>query len=372
MKVGILVLFVNTFGNRILYNAQEIGMAKAFADKGYQVTVYKCVAYCAERVDETIYHDVRYICHPVRTIGNNTLSNFSWLDNDTELLVCFSDVQLLVKQAYRWARRHHVRFAPYVGTTESLSSNSIIRFLSNINAKRIMRFYKGQIVFAKTNAVKKQLENVGVRNSYVAPVGLDIAKLRSDYKTISKADAKGILHLDQDAKYLLMVGRLTKGREPLKCVEVFEQVHLTCNDYRLLIVGKGVLKEELFARLAQKGLDKYTDYYESIPNIEMWKVYCAADAFVSFSRHEIFGMSILEAMYYENTVYVMHAPGPDDIIENGVSGFLFYSLSEMANTIIQEKNDTKIGIAAHERIMEHFLWNKAVDIIENKMILESR
>ena len=99
----------------------------------------------------------------------------------------------------------------------------------------------------------------------------------------------------------------------------------------------------------------------------MWKAYRAADAFVSFSSMEIFGMSILEAMYYEKPVYVMHAPGPNDIIEDDVSGFLFDSLSDMSDMIIKEKNDIQIGKAAHNRIMEHFMWSKAVDIIKQTM-----
>lgn len=363
MKVGILVLFVNSFGIREMYNAQEIGMAKAFADRNNEVIVYKCVASDAKKVDETIYPNVRYICQPVKTIGNNAISNFSWLDTDIDLLVCFSDIQLILKTVYRWAKRHNVKFAPYVGTIESSSDNRVIRTVSNLNAKRTMRFYRDKAVFAKTNAVKEQLEKKGIRNVYVAPVGLDITKLRGDYEAVSKADARKELGLDQKARYLLMVGRLSPGREPLRCVELFERVHRICGDFRLLVVGKGELKDELFAQLSAKGLHTYTDYFESIPNTDMWKAYLAADAFVSFSSTEIFGMSILEAMYYENPVYVMHAPGPNDIIEDGVNGFLFDSIPAMADKILQPKDEDQIGKAAHQRIMEHFLWSRAVDVI---------
>ena len=367
MKVGILVLFVNSFGIREMYNAQEIGMAKAFADANDEVTVYKCVAPDGKKIDEMIYPNVRYICQPVKKIGDNAISDFSWLHADLELLVCFSDVQPILKTVYRWTKKHHVRFAPYVGVTESLSNNKIIRIISNLNAKRIMRLYRSMPVFAKTNAAKEELNKKGVKNVYIAPVGLDITKLRKDYETVSKVEARETLGLDQSSRYMLLVGRLSKGRYPLDCVEVFKKVHAVLGDYRLLIVGNGELKEELFRLLTEEGLDKYTDYYESIPNAEMWKAYLAANVFISFSKHEIFGMSILEAMYYEKTVYVIHAPGPNDIIEDGVNGFLFDSLSAMAEKILQPKDEEQIGKAAHQRIMEHFLWSKAVDIIIHEM-----
>ena len=273
MKVGILVLFVSTFGIREMYNAQEIGMAKTFSDKGDNVTIYKCVARGMKTIDEIIYPNVRYICQPVHTIGNNAISDFSWLDSDLDLLICFSDVQLILKTVYRWTKKHHVKFAPYVGVTESLSNNKIVRMISNLNAKRIMRFYSDKPVFAKTNAVKEQLEKKGSRDVHVAPVGLDITKLRSDYETISKVEVREMLGLDQNARYLLMVGRLAPGREPLRCVELFERVHKVCGDFRLLVVGKGELKDELFTQLSAKGLCVYTDYIESIPNVDMWKAY---------------------------------------------------------------------------------------------------
>ena len=364
MKVGILVLIVNTFGNREMYNAQEIGMAKAFADANDEVIVYKCVAPDEKKIDEMISPNVRYICKPVKKVGNNAISMFTWLDRDIDLLVCFSDVQIILKTVYRWTKKNHVKFAPYVGTTESRSNNKIIKAISNINAKRIVHFYSKMPVFSKTNTVREQLEKKGVQDVYVAPVGLDITKLREDYQTISKAEAREMLGLDQNARYLLMVGRLTLIREPLLCVEVFEHIQRISGDFRILIVGKGELKDKLFAKLAAKKLLSYTDYFESIPNSDMWKAYRAVDAMISFSSKEIFGMSILEAMYYEKLVYVMHAPGPNDIIEDGVNGFLFDSLSAMAEKILQPKDEIQIGQAAHQRIMEQFLWNRAVNVIK--------
>ena len=365
MKIGILVLFISNFGKRGLYNSQEIGMAKAFADKGHQVMVYKCVASREEKINETIYNNVTYLCQPVKKIGNNTISDFKWLDESLDMLVCFSDVQLLVKKVYRWAKETRTAFVPYVGITESLSESRIVRLLSNLNARHVMNLYKKVPVFVKTNAVKNKMMELGIKNVIVVPVGLDTDLVRSDYKTISQAEAKKILHLDPDAKYLLMVGRIVKGRCPLDCVETFERVHSKSKDYRLLIVGKGPLKDQLFAALKKKNLDKYTDYIESIPNNDMWKAYRAAEGLISFNKDEIFGMAILEAMYYETAVYVIHAPGPNDIIENNVSGYLVHSPQEMADVILRDKDIDSVRKRAHMRIMDNFLWARSVDIIEH-------
>ena len=210
----------------------------------------------------------------------------------------------------------------------------------------------------------KQLLRLGAKDVIVAPVGLDLDQLKQDYETIAQTDARKILNLDLNAKYLLMVGRLGEGRRPLDCVEVFARVRQRSQDFRLLIVGKGDLKEKLFAELKARELEQYTDYIECLPNKEMWKAYRAADILVSFSKMEIFGMSILEAMYYELPAYVIHAPGPDDIIEDGINGYLFDTPQQMAEAILEGGDFPQIGRKAHERIMSHFLWVRTAKILE--------
>ena len=64
-------------------------------------------------------------------------------------------------------------------------------------------------------------------------------------------------------------------------------------------------------------------------------------------------MAILEAMYYGCRVVAWNAPGPDSMIENGVSGWIV----ENNQQVIEKIEDvTPIGKAAHNRIMDEFLW----------------
>lgn len=342
-------------------------MAKAFAAKGNQVTIYKCAAPDKERADEQIWPNVRYVFQPVKKIGSNAITDFSWLDTDLDLLVCFSDIQIYTSRAYKWAKSNHISFAPYVGTISSQSRNRLVRALSDFGADRTIDFYKSQTVFAKTNFIKNKLMEKGVKRVLVAPVGLDITLLRSDYASVSREGARRELNIRQDAKYLLLVGRIEPDRCPLDAVDVLARVHAACPEYRLLIVGKGSQKNIMMDKLKEKGLLDYADYAGALLNADMWKAYRAAECLVSFGRYEIFGMSILEAMYYETVPYVLHAPGPDDIIEDGVNGFLFHTPDDMAEGIAWKKDDVALGKAAHERIMKDFLWSKAVSIIEDNI-----
>lgn len=98
----------------------------------------------------------------------------------------------------------------------------------------------------------------------------------------------------------------------------------------------------------------------------MWKYYRIASALVSFSKSEIFGMSILEAMFYELPVYAISAPGPNEIIIHGQTGYLFETPVEMANSIILNTNDS-IGKLAHQRVIDKFTWKHWADVIEKNI-----
>ena len=65
-------------------------------------------------------------------------------------------------------------------------------------------------------------------------------------------------------------------------------------------------------------------------------------------------------MYQECTVVARRAPGPEEIIENGISGHLCGSEEEMA-AVIQEGEERKTGREAGIRISEHFTWEKSAE-----------
>lgn len=370
MRIGLLVLSVGNFGNKGFYNLQEVGLGKALGRKGHTVNIYKCVHKNQPDQTEEIAPNVFF--HPigVSTIGNNSVFRCeTMLDDSMDVLICFSDIQLWTSRVYRWAVRHHIKFIPYVGITHSTSTSPLIRTLINFCAGSAYNTYKKTGVMVKTNAVKTELTQKGVTDIQVAPVGIDSGLLHNDYR-LTDRDLLKTLHLKQGLKYILMVGRIEYDRNPLDVVTVFEALHESDEKYRLMIIGEGSLKEELSDNLARKGLSDYVIWAGQIPNSEMWKYYRASTALVSFSRTEIFGMSILEAMYYELPVFVMHAPGPDDIIVDKETGFLFSDPQEMAPAISdcfgKEFSGREIGEKAHKRVLERFSWGDAVKTVETR------
>lgn len=359
MRIGILVLSVGKFGKKGFYNLQEVGLAKAFGREGHTIEIYKCVSRDAESKRETIAENVYLNRMAVATAGNNSLfSCEKRLRSDLDVLICFSDVQPMTSAVYRWTKRHGIVFVPYVGITHSTSTSSFKRSLSDFLSGSVFQTYKKSGVISKTSAVERELRAKGVADVQTVAVGLDFDLLHRDY-LVPSDKLREELHLDPERKYILMVGRLESDRNPLDAVSVLESLHLADPDYRLIVIGKGSLKAELDRELENKGLSPLVTWIGQVPNSEMWKYYRSCDALVSFSKTEIFGMSILEAMYYEVPVFVIHAPGPDEIITDRTTGYLFSSPQEIPPAVVSHR-EPAIGYNAHRRVVSVFSWDNMV------------
>ena len=132
--------------------------------------------------------------------------------------------------------------------------------------------------------------------------------------------------------------------------------------YGLIVIGDGSLREKFERELEKRGLEERVFYFSRIPNVQMYRYYAASDYFVNFNTHEIFGMSILEAMYQGCIVVARRAPGPEQIIENGVSGFLCSSDQEM-DEMLAVPQPSDIGERARNRVMENFTWDATAERI---------
>ena len=127
-----------------------------------------------------------------------------------------------------------------------------------------------------------------------------------------------------------------------------------------MVIGQGSLTEELRRAMEAAGLAGRWRHIPKLPNEEVQLYYHACDVFLNCNDQEIFGMSLLEAMYAGCPPVARHAPGPDLIIEDGVSGILCDTVPQMAAAL--ERVDAAMGAAAQKRINEHFLWQNSAEL----------
>ena len=141
-------------------------------------------------------------------------------------------------------------------------------------------------------------------------------------------------------------------------IEILSDIRKKDQAYKLLMVGTGELKEDVEAETKHLDLADSVQMIERIPNNEIWELYRFAAAFINLNQQEIFGMAILEAMYYGCKVVAWKAPGPNFIITNNVTGYLANSNESVIEAIEAEHN---VSEAAHQCILQRFTWNASAN-----------
>lgn len=355
MKIGIIVLSVGSFGTKGFYNLQEVGLAKALDAYGNKVQVYKPVPKSeketTERIDGTKNGLISYL--PSKQIGSNGVPDLAKLDTRLDALICFSDTQIMLPNVFRWAQKYKIPFFPYIGVVESHSNHWVKKTLIDFLFRRNVAVYKKCHCLAKTVSVRDYLKTRNVSHTTVVPVGLDTDLLHDQNEAVCAADLKRKHGYQEADKIILFIGRLIDEKQPVRMIELFSEIVKKDASYRLLMVGKGELKEAVEERIAKYKLQDRVKTMASIPNSEIWELYQLADAFVNLNQQEIFGMAILEAMYYGCKVVAWRAPGPDMIIENGRSGWLAESEEEIIQKVLENK---PLGTEAHQRVVHAFTW----------------
>lgn len=339
------------------YNVQEIGLAKALEQMGHHTIIVYWVSSRDKRcrTEVKVTENIKKIYLPYRIrIVHHILPDFSLLKPlGIDIYHLQSDNLLCVPEAVGYCLKHGWKHYCYVGTIHSSSPKAISRFVMDWLSSRNFATFKKTKVFCKTPAVVDELKEKGVSSAEWAPVGLDIDII--PFVSTDKEELKNKLGLPSDKTIVFLVCALRPDKHPM---DIFPFAEMLGDDYLVIHVGTPWMQTEEYIKKLHS-CEKYNKihFLGKLPNKEVHEYYEVSDYVINFNPKEIFGMSILEAMYHKTTVVARHAPGPDCIIENGKSGFLCSSIEEMAGII---RSGRKVH-GARQRVLEHFTWYATAD-----------
>lgn len=180
---------------------------------------------------------------------------------------------------------------------------------------------KCDLVLAPSAGMRQMIREYGVHTpTAVFPTGLDGSFFRKNEKRsqeIRKQYAKGKKHL------LVTVSRLEKEKNYGFLLRgIAELKREIGDDFHVLILGEGSQKAELKVRASILGIQDVVTFVGNVPNGQVKDYLTAADLFLFASKSETQGIVLAEAMAAGIPVTAVHATGADDIIEDGVNGFL--------------------------------------------------
>nr|WP_306808545.1 glycosyltransferase [Campylobacter upsaliensis] len=162
-------------------------------------------------------------------------------------------------------------------------------------------------------------------------------------------------------KVVLFLGRFSKEKGVLRLIDIWKKVQEDgeFKDWKLIIVGEGVLKEAMQDKI--KALHLSTSIIIKPFTKEVEKEYLSASIYVMTSHKEGFGMVLIEsASYALPSIAFDITSGPSDIIENKKSGFLIKdndleNYADKLQVLMRDENLRKImGENAKIHTKKHF------------------
>lgn len=177
------------------------------------------------------------------------------------------------------------------------------------------------MVIAPTPAIRDYLEEIQIGAPVeVLPTGLSEEsfypeKSRAEY--LREKLAGGRKHL------FCTVARLAKEKNLEFLFEsLWYYKQKAGSDFRLVVIGEGPYRSKLCSKVKELGMGEEIIFAGQVPNDEI-KNYChASDLFLFSSRSETQGIVLLEAMAAGTPVVALEATGTEDIVINGVNGYM--------------------------------------------------
>ncbi len=150
-------------------------------------------------------------------------------------------------------------------------------------------------------------------------------------------------------------------------------INKNSNEYKAILIGNGSLKNKVYEKIKEYSLENSISIIEKVENNQIHKYYKVSSAFINMNDKEIFGMSILEAMYQGCPVVAHNAPGPNDIISSGKSGIIVdnYDKEKWLDAIKIATTNDEFRVNAKKRIINELNWDsiatKFLDVIKEKV-----
>ena len=217
--------------------------------------------------------------------------------------------------AQRWGRRNgvpvvssfHTHFVSYfryygVGSLER-GGWTMLRW-----------FYRRcERVYAPTWSIVRELEGEGIRNVELWSRGIDASAFSPEHRDPALRAKVGA---SDGLPLLLLVSRLVKEKDLADLVGVDRILRERGTPFRLALVGDGPMRGELESDLPHA----FFPGHQAGEALARW--YASADVFVFPSTTETLGNVVLEALASGVPAVVVDRGGPQDLVEDGVTGFV--------------------------------------------------
>ena len=242
--------------------------------------------------------------------------------------------------------------------------------------------------FVKSQLAKEYLENKGYSDLIDVGVGLDTTRFK-DVESVEST--KKLEEYMRNNRCILYIGTLDSNKNIPFILEVFGRVLERAPDVKLLLIGKS--RQSLANKLRGKSNESYYEeliqtipsnirqsikHIDRVDNPQLRYIYPLTKVFILPSIHEIFGMVMLEAMYFGAPVITSKNGGSSTLIKDELYGQMIekFDSDKWAAGVLRyledEEYTRKVKDNCKTLIREQYTWEtiaaKMLSSIENNNI----
>lgn len=340
------ILIIRTFPSVLDpkgYNIQEIGFAKALVKAGLvcDVVLYNGKAKDEERIIDVLSDGQKvgnvkiYMRHGFGILKNGFFPGLNRIAKEYDILQVHEYDQITSWMIYAWNRRKKVVIyhGPYYD-----SYNKGYNLKCGIFDKSFLKLKSGKntLCFTKSRAAAKFLEEKGFKRAVPIGVGLDIDNFVDEENEWMCEKAKVSWNM-------LYVGKIEPRRNSMLLLDILEEASKKRDDIRMTVIGSGDKEylEEWMKKAEPLMYSGVLTYIRKMEQKDLRAMYCQSDIMIFPSNYEIFGMVLLEAMFFNLPVISSDNGGSDTLIRNGENGIVVedFSVQNWVDAIIKMHDD---------------------------------
>lgn len=244
----------------------------------------------------------------------------------TQALYLGRKYQIPVIYTYHTRYEDYLHYIPFFREEQAgMWRKKLIWFAKETVIPGYMKWFtnKCDLIFAPTPGMQNRIRENGTEVSMaVLPTGLDDSFYIEDEEK-TKTIRRQYLGEEKNGHLFCSVSRLEEEKNPIfllngiRCLK--EKLPFS---FRVLLLGEGSMRKELEVLAEQMGLSDTVVFLGNISNEDVKQYLYASELFLFASKSETQGIVLEEAMAAGNPIVAVRASGVEDVVKNGINGYM--------------------------------------------------
>lgn len=220
------------------------------------------------------------------------------------------------------------------------SSKKIVEYLTKFYCDKTIT----ELIVPTKKAYQLFKEKYNVeRNIHIVPTGIEVERFyieKSSTKEINELRRK--YNLSRKNFCLVFVGRIAEEKNIPFLIDVINSLKDKYPNLKLLIIGDGPDKEKYEKYTNEKHCEKNIIFTGKVPWDKVPIYYHISDVFVTASKSETQGLTVIEAMAASLPTLCINDESFNNTVIDGLNGYLFETKEECGEKIELLMNDKKL------------------------------